>query len=104
MFVLPTETNAVFTLEHSIHVTLLINSNSSPSGLLLAFHHTSKSYHEIIVMKEINLNVSHILTGHLDYIHDIDWLNEKTLISVASDRTAIIWFLDEKKFEIKVMI
>ncbi|XP_031640642.1 jouberin-like [Contarinia nasturtii] len=78
----------------------------SPNGSQLAFHHTTytRSNHEIIVMKVNSLQVSHVLTGHLSLIYDIDWLNERILISVASDRTAIVWFLSDENFKIKVLI
>lgn len=49
-----------------------------------------------------NLQIVHILVGHLFIVYDIDWLNDETLVTASSDRTAIIWFLTEKGFEMKV--
>lgn len=93
---------------HKLRITIYIHrfSNSSPNGSQIAFHQTTytRSNHEIIVMKENNLQVSHVLSGHLSLIYDIDWLNERILISVASDRTAIVWFLSDGDFKIKVLL
>lgn len=76
----------------------------SPNGSLLAFHCTEymRTNHEIIVLNMGNLQVRHILTGHLSIIYDLDWLNQEAIASVSSDRTAIIWFLTEKSFHMKV--
>lgn len=76
----------------------------SPNGSSLAFHCTEylRSNHEIIVLNSQNLRVTHSLTGHLSIIYDLDWLNESAIASVSSDRTAIIWFLTDKSFKMKV--
>lgn len=61
-----------------------------------------RSNHEIVIMKVNSLHVSHVLVGHFSIVYDIDWLSEDTLISVSSDRTAIIWYLTENSFKIRV--
>lgn len=80
-------------------------SKFSPAGSLLAFHRTTymRSNHEIVIMKVNSLQVSHVLVGHFSIVYDIDWLSEDTLISVSSDRTAIIWFLTKNSFKIRVI-
>lgn len=76
----------------------------SPNGLLLAFHciASTKSNHEILVMDVNQLQIVHSLVGHLFIVYDITWLNDDTLVTASSDRTAIIWFLTEKSFKMKV--
>lgn len=49
-----------------------------------------------------NLQIVHVLVGHLFIVYDIDWLNDETLATASSDRTVIIWFLMENGFEMKV--
>lgn len=49
-----------------------------------------------------NLGVTHILAGHMSIIYDLDWLNQEAIASVSSDRTAIIWFLTETSFHMRV--
>lgn len=82
-----------------------MTSSFSPNGELIAFHCTSymRSNHEIIVMRVKNMQIIHTLIGHLSIIYGIDWLDEQTLVSVSSDRTAIIWKLaDNNSFALKV--
>lgn len=76
----------------------------SSSGSLLAFHCTTymRANHEIIILKVNNLQISHTLVGHLSIVYDLDWLSENVLASVSSDRTAIVWFLTENAFHMKV--
>lgn len=79
-------------------------SKFSPNGSFLAFHLTAnlKSNHEIIVINMLNLQIVHHLIGHLGIVYDIDWLSEDSFVSVSSDRTAIIWFLNDNSFKMKV--
>lgn len=76
------------------------------SGELLAYHCSTygRSSHDVIVMEVKNLKVTHKLTGHLNIVYDLDWLNEQTLITVSSDRTAIVWTLSRTggDFSLKV--
>lgn len=76
----------------------------SLNGSLLAFHCTAhpKSNHEILIFDVNHLQILHTLSGHLSIVYELDWLNETTLASVSSDRTAIIWFLAENHFRMKV--
>lgn len=61
-----------------------------------------RNNHEIIVIQVNNFQITHTLIGHLNIIYDLDWLNENIIASVSSDRTAIIWFLTETNFNMKV--
>lgn len=82
-----------------------MTSKFSLSGVLLAFHCTSyqRSNHEIIVMNVKNFQIVYNLIGHLNIVYDLDWLNDHTLVSVSSDRTAIVWSLKKNgKFTLKV--
>lgn len=76
----------------------------SLNGTYLAFHCTAylRNNHEIIVVDVNNLQISHTLVGHLSIVYDLDWLSENVLASVSSDRTAIVWFLSENQFHMKV--
>lgn len=77
----------------------------SPDGSLIAFHCTSyrRHSHEILVLNVNQSQITHKLIGHLNIVYDLDWLNENIFISVSSDRTAIVWFLFENKFSLKVI-
>lgn len=81
-------------------------SKFSVNGTMLAFHSTTytRSNHEIIILRVKNLEVCHVLIGHLNIVYDLDWLNEDTLVSVSSDRTAIVWFLAECNYTMKVYV
>lgn len=79
-------------------------SKFSPNGTFLAFHCTAymRSNHEIIIIQVNNLQIIHTLAGHLNIVYDLDWLSDNVIASVSSDRTAIIWFLTENSFKMKV--
>lgn len=82
-----------------------MTSAFSPNGELIAFHCTSymRSNHEVIIMRAKNMRITHTLIGHISIVYDIDWLDDRTLVSVSSDRTAIIWKLEENNgFTLKV--
>lgn len=81
-------------------------SKFSPSGFLLAFHCTTyrRQNHEVVILNVNNLKIRNTLIGHLNIVYDLDWLNEKVLCSVSSDRTAIVWFLSENEFSLKVIL
>lgn len=74
------------------------------NGTLLAFHCTAqiRSSHEIIVLSVNHLQVTHNLMGHLGIVYDLDWLNDTVLVSVSTDRTAIVWYLTQNNFKMKV--
>lgn len=74
------------------------------NGTLLAFHSTAymRNNHEIIVLNVYHLQVTHNLLGHLGIVYDLDWLNDSVLVSVSTDRTAIVWYLTESNFKMKV--
>lgn len=74
------------------------------SGTLLAFHCTAsmRTNHEIIVISVNQLQVTHNLVGHLGIVYDLDWLNDSVLVSVSTDRTAIVWYLTLSNFKMKV--
>lgn len=74
------------------------------NGTLLAFHCTAqiRANHEIIVLNVNQLQVTHNLMGHLGIVYDLDWLNDGVLISVSTDRTAIVWYLTQSHFKMKV--
>lgn len=62
-----------------------------------------RSNHEIVIMRTKSMHITHTLIGHISIVYDIDWLDDRTLASVSSDRTAIVWKLDENnKFTLKV--
>lgn len=77
----------------------------NPNGTLIAFHCTAymRNNHEIIVLNVNRLQVAHNLLGHLGIIYDLDWLNDSVLVSVSTDRTAIVWNLTESDFKMKVL-
>lgn len=74
------------------------------NGTLLAFHCTTqiRSSHEIIVLNVNQLQVTHTLMGHLGIVYDLDWLSDSVLVSVSTDRTAIVWHLTQSSFKMKV--
>lgn len=74
------------------------------SGTLLAFHSTAqiRSSHEIDVLNVNQLQVTHNLVGHLGIVYDLDWLSDSVLVSVSTDRTAIVWYLTQRSFKMKV--
>lgn len=77
----------------------------STSGHLLAIHCTTycRHNHEISIINVNNLKIINTLIGHLNIVYDLEWLNENVLVSVSSDRTAIVWFLlDRGEFRLKV--
>lgn len=77
----------------------------SPTGHLLAFHCTTyrRHNHKISIINVNNLKINNTLIGHLNIVYDLEWLNENVLVSVSSDRTAIVWFLyDRGEFTLKV--
>lgn len=76
----------------------------NPNGTSIAFHCTAymRNNHEIIVLNVYQLQVTHNLLGHLGVIYDLDWLNDSVLVSVSTDRTAIVWYLTESNFKMTV--
>lgn len=77
----------------------------STNGHLLALHCTTyrRHNHEISIMNVNNLKIINTLIGHLNIVYDLEWLNENVLVSVSSDRTAIVWFIfDRGEFTLKV--
>lgn len=81
-----------------------LSANFSPNGDLIAFHHTTSADqdHEIIVLSMQTFQTRYILRGHLGIVYALDWFNEQTVLSVSSDHTAIVWFLEEKEYLFKV--
>lgn len=78
----------------------------NPDGTLLAFHRQmkAKNEHEICVLQLTNLKVTLNLSGHRNFVYDLDWLNDTILVSISSDCTAILWFLQEKSYSMRVML
>lgn len=75
----------------------------NPIGDLIAFHTTSTSHdHEIIVLSVPAFKTKEILRGHLNIVYDMDWYNDCTLVSVSSDHTAIVWFIENDHYSFKV--
>lgn len=79
----------------------------STNGDLLAFYCTTyrRQNHEISILNVNNLKIINTLYAHLNIVYDLEWLNENILVSVSSDRTAIVWFLfDRGEFTLKVIL
>lgn len=76
----------------------------NPNGTLLAFHCQSiaKNTHEICVMLLSSMKVALNLSGHRSIVYDLDWMDDRILVSVSSDGTAIVWFLQKKSYSMRV--
>lgn len=74
------------------------------SGTLLAFHRQSKvkNTHEICVLHLTSMKVTLNLSGHRSIVYDLDWKNDTILVSVSSDCTAIVWYLQKKTYSMTV--
>lgn len=81
-----------------------LSAKFSPNGDLIAFHHTSTTDqdHEVIVLAMQTFQTRFILRGHLGIIYALDWSNEQTIVSVSSDHTTIVWFLENEQYLFKV--
>lgn len=71
----------------------------NPSGTLYAFHCQS---HEICVLNLENMKIPLKLNGHRGIVYDLDWFDDMTLVSVSSDCSAIVWFLQKKIYSMTV--
>lgn len=74
------------------------------NGSLLAFHCGSakQNEHNIHILSMSKFKDIMILRGHINIIYSLDWSDEQTLVSASSDRTAIVWFLSETTYSMKV--
>lgn len=79
-------------------------SKFNPNGSCLAFHCFTavRDEHDIFIMEIKNFKISTILRGHFGVIYDLDWFDERTLVSVSSDRTAIIWLIENDMYTMTV--
>lgn len=80
----------------------------SPNGELVVFHCavTVNHDHELVVLSMDKLRPITVLRGHLGIIYALDWFDNRTVVSVSSDHTAIVWYLnmdDESTYEFKVL-
>ena len=94
------------TNDHIFHIPLLINSNSRKCQDMTGIHCIESSkYGEYLTAGGVNPNELAIyklpeLTpycigqGHSDWIFDVAWLNENTLVSGSRDSTMALWKVD----------
>lgn len=98
--------NAVKKLSSSKTSYGSLTARFSPNGNFLAFHCFSAvlDEHDILVMDVTTSKIISTLRGHLSIIYDIDWFNEHTLVSVSSDRTAIVWSINHDEYTMTVSV